>query len=75
MAARGLNRVRHIRGRQFFSRSAWDVLTIAKQITEGSGAASLATAFKLRDELRGKKVVGILSGGNLPLERFAQLIV
>jgi len=46
----------------------------AKQITEGAGAASLAAAIKLREELRGKKVVGIVSGGNLPLERFARLI-
>ena len=46
----------------------------AKQVTEGAGAASLAAAIKLRDELRGKKVVGIVSGGNLPLERFAKLI-
>ena len=47
----------------------------AKQVTEGSGAASLAAAFRLGDELRGKKVVGVVSGGNLPLERFAKLIL
>lgn len=46
----------------------------AKQITEGAGAASLAAAMKLRDSLRGKKVVGVVSGGNLPLERFAALM-
>ena len=46
----------------------------AKQLVEGSGAASLAAAIKLRDELRGKKVVGIVSGGNLPLDRFARLL-
>ena len=46
----------------------------AKQLVEGAGAASLAAAIKLRDELRGKKVVGIISGGNLPLERFARLL-
>ncbi len=45
-----------------------------KQVAEGAGAASLAAAIKLRDNLRGKKVVGIVSGGNLPLERFAALI-
>ena len=45
-----------------------------KQIVEGSGAASLAAAVKLSDQLRGKKVVGIVSGGNIPLERFAALI-
>ncbi|HEY3580259.1 MAG TPA: threonine/serine dehydratase [Pyrinomonadaceae bacterium] len=46
----------------------------AKQLVEGSGAASLAAAIKLREELRGKKVVGIVSGGNLPLDRFARLL-
>ena len=46
----------------------------AKQLVEGAGAASLAAAIKLRDSLRGKKVVGVVSGGNLPLERFAALI-
>jgi threonine dehydratase len=46
----------------------------AKQVTEGAGAASLAAAIKLRDELRGQKVVGIVSGGNLPLERFCSLV-
>jgi threonine dehydratase len=47
----------------------------AKQLVEGAGAASLAAALKMRDELRGKKVVGIVSGGNLPLERFARLLI
>jgi threonine dehydratase len=46
----------------------------AKQVAEGAGAASLAAAIKLRDQLQGKKVVGILTGGNLPLERFAAVI-
>jgi len=46
----------------------------AKQLAEGAGAASLAAALKLRSDLRGKKVVGIVSGGNLPLERFAALV-
>ncbi|MCA1604279.1 MAG: hypothetical protein LC775_02070, partial [Acidobacteria bacterium] len=46
----------------------------AKQVAEGAGAASLAAAIKLRDGLRGKKVVGIATGGNIPLERFAKLM-
>jgi threonine dehydratase len=46
----------------------------AKQLVEGAGAASLAAAFKLRDEVRGKKVVGVVTGGNLPLDRFARLL-
>jgi threonine dehydratase len=59
----------------------------AKQVAEGAGAASLAAAIKLRDQndwgssptvredLRGKKVVGILTGGNIPTERFARSMV
>lgn len=46
----------------------------AKQVVEGAGAASLAGAVKLRNQLHGKKVVGVVSGGNLPLERFARLL-
>jgi threonine dehydratase len=54
----------------------------AKQVAEGAGAASLAAAIKLsvgsptvREGLRGKKVVGILTGGNIPAERFAKLML
>lgn len=46
----------------------------AKLIAEGAGAASLAAAMKLRGRLAGKKVVGIVSGGNLPLDRFCEVI-
>lgn len=45
-----------------------------KQVAEGAGAASLAGAFKLRDQLRGKKVVGILTGGNIQAERLAAVL-
>ncbi len=40
----------------------------AHTLTEGAGAASLAGAYRLRDELRGKKVGIICSGGNTSLE-------
>jgi threonine dehydratase len=46
----------------------------AKQLVEGAGAASLAAAIKLRDDLRGRKVVGVVSGGNIPLERLVNLL-
>src|ERR1043166_10147818 len=46
----------------------------AKQVAEGAGAASLAAAIKMRESLRGKKVVGILTGGNIPPERLAKLM-
>lgn len=45
-----------------------------KQVVEGAGAASLAAALNMRDELRDKTVVGIISGGNIPPARFAKLI-
>jgi len=45
-----------------------------KLLAEGAGAASLAGAVKIRDEIRGKKVVGVLSGGNLPLDRLARVL-
>ena len=46
----------------------------AKQVAEGAGAASLAAAIKLRDQLRGKKVVGIVTGGNIAPERLATML-
>jgi threonine dehydratase len=46
----------------------------AKQVVEGAGAASLAAAIKLREELQGKKVVGVVSGGNLPIGQLSALL-
>ena len=40
-------------------------------VAEGAGAASLCAAIKLKDRLRGKKVVGILSGGNITMDRLS----
>ena len=45
-----------------------------KQVAEGAGAASLAAAVRMRNQLQGKKVVGILSGGNISLDRFASYV-
>jgi threonine dehydratase len=57
----------------------------AKQVAEGAGAASLAAAMKLSgngvrsptasEGLRGKKVVGVVTGGNIPPERLAKLML
>jgi len=46
----------------------------AKLVAEGAGAASLAAALKIRKSLAGKKVVGILSGGNAPAEDLARVL-
>ncbi|MBI3653933.1 MAG: threonine/serine dehydratase [Acidobacteria bacterium] len=40
----------------------------AHTLAEGAGASSLAAAFKLRDELAGKKIAIVCSGGNTSLE-------
>jgi threonine dehydratase len=40
----------------------------AHTLAEGAGAAALATAYRLRNELKGKKVGLVCSGGNTSLE-------
>jgi threonine dehydratase len=40
-------------------------LETTHNLAEGAGAASLAAAVKLRDRLRGKRVVCVMSGGNI----------
>ena len=40
-------------------------LETTHNLAEGAGAASLAAAVKLADRLRGKKVVCVMSGGNI----------
>ena len=42
--------------------------------TPGSPAEHLGWGGAVREGLRGKKVVGIVTGGNIPLERFAKLM-
>lgn len=43
-------------------------------LAEGAGAVSLAAALQLKDRLAGKKVVLILSGGNLSLEKLQDIL-
>ena len=40
-------------------------LDTTHHLAEGAGAASLAAAVKLKDRLRGKRVVCVMSGGNI----------
>ena len=47
----------------------------ARLVAEGAGAASLAAAIKLREQLQGKKVVGILTGGNIPMDRLSEALL
>jgi threonine dehydratase len=43
-------------------------------IAEGSGAAAVAAILQERDELRGKRVAAVLSGGNVDRAIFAELL-
>ena len=43
-------------------------------LTEHAGAASLAGAIKIKDQLAGKKVVLIMSGGNLSMQQLKELL-
>lgn len=43
-------------------------------LAEGAGAAPLAAAIKLRQRLSGKKVVLVMSGGNLGMEQLRRLL-
>ena len=46
----------------------------AHTLAEGAGAASLAAAYRLRDELKGKKVGIVCSGGNVSLEQLKKAL-
>ena len=40
-------------------------LRATHNLAEGAGGAALMAAMKMRDQLRGKKVVCVMSGGNM----------
>lgn len=44
------------------------------QLAEGAGAAPLAAALRLRDQLAGRRIALILSGGNITLESFREIL-
>jgi threonine dehydratase len=50
------------------------LLETTHQLAEGAGAASTAAAFKLREQLQGKKVALPLTGGNLPLKNLGEIL-
>lgn len=50
------------------------LLEHTRNLAEGAGAASLAAALKIKDRLAGKKVVLVMSGGNLSLKKLRQII-
>jgi len=50
------------------------LLERAHTLAEGAGAASLAAAYRLRNELKGKKVGIVCSGGNASLEQLKRAL-
>ena len=50
------------------------LLETTHQLAEGAGAASTAAAFKMREQLQGKKVALPLTGGNLTLENLSKIL-
>lgn len=51
------------------------ILQTTGQIAELSGAASTAAAFRIKEQLAGRKVVLILSGGNIEPEQLARILL
>jgi threonine dehydratase len=45
------------------------------QIAELSGAASTAVAFKIAEKLRGKRVIALVSGGNIESRKLANILL
>lgn len=50
------------------------LLVTVHQLAEGAGAASTAAAFKIKQQLQGKKVALVLSGGNLNIQTLKEII-
>lgn len=50
------------------------ILEKTHQLAEGAGAAATAAALNLREQLAGKTVVGVLSGGNLDLRELPEIL-
>ena len=46
----------------------------ARTLAEGAGAAPLAAAYRMRDELRGKRIGLVCSGGNTSLDHLRQAL-
>jgi threonine dehydratase len=49
-------------------------LRTTHNLAEGAGGASLAAAVKLRDQLQGKKIVCVMSGGNMNMEVLRRIL-
>ena len=54
--------------------ATYRIMKHAHQLVEGAGAAAFAAACQIADQLHGKKVVAIVSGGNLDLAQLPEII-
>jgi threonine dehydratase len=50
------------------------LLRVTHNLAEGAGAATTAAGFQLKDQLAGKTVVAVLSGGNLDLRELGRIL-
>ena len=50
------------------------LLATARQVVEGAGAAPVAAAMQRRDQLTGKNVGLIVSGGNITIDQLSRVI-
>lgn len=55
-------------------RAILTLLETTRMLAEGAGAAALAAAYERREQLAGKQVAVVLSGGNLPLNVLEQAL-
>jgi threonine dehydratase len=55
-------------------RAILTLLERARVLAEGAGAAAFAAAYAMREELAGKKVGIVVSGGNLTLETLGETL-
>jgi threonine dehydratase len=49
-------------------------LRTTHNLAEGAGAASIAAALALKEQLRGKKVIAVMSGGNLDAAKLRKVL-
>ncbi len=51
------------------------LLEHTRYLAEGAGAAPLTAAFQLREKLAGRRIVLVMSGGNLSLEQLKKILL
>lgn len=59
---------------QELRRSILTLLETTRTLAEGAGAAALAAAYSMREELAGKNVGIVVSGGNMTLDALAETL-